>query len=173
MLQHTELPSNQALPKLPTRHHRIITPSHCFTFVHLWGRRCVGGSLLRRKRCGCRLPLLANPTTVTWLFSISLPQMTKYCVMRECENIHSWISHQGGIYGFKFPKRFSGDFFLRSHSFTLFLNKSILKAQPSEWMPFPFAFAWLNAIQAVRHSHISIVATWCPRAMHPPARPGT
>ena len=42
------------------------------------------------------------------LFSLSLPQMTKYCVMRECENIHSWISlisdlalsHQDGIYGF-------------------------------------------------------------------------
>jgi hypothetical protein len=41
-------------------------------------------------------------------------QMTKYCIMRECENIHSWISlsgdlvfsHQQGIYGFKFPKRF-------------------------------------------------------------------
>jgi hypothetical protein len=48
------------------------------------------------------------------IFSLSLPQMTKYCVMRECENIHSWISlvgdlvfsHQGEIYGFKFPKRF-------------------------------------------------------------------
>jgi len=34
--------------------------------------------------------------------------------MRECDNIHSWISlsgdlalsHQDGIYGFKFPKRF-------------------------------------------------------------------
>jgi hypothetical protein len=42
------------------------------------------------------------------LFSLSLQQMTKYCIMRECENIHSWISlvgdlafsHQGGIYGF-------------------------------------------------------------------------
>jgi hypothetical protein len=64
------------------------------------------------------------------LFSLSLPQMTKYCVMREFENIHSCISpsvdlafsHQGGIYGFKSPKRFSGDLFLRSHSFTLFLN---------------------------------------------------
>ena len=64
------------------------------------------------------------------IFSLSLPQMTKYCVMRECENIHSWISlvgdlvfsHQGGIYGFKFPKRFSGDLFLRSHNLALFLN---------------------------------------------------
>jgi len=34
--------------------------------------------------------------------------------MRECDNIHSWISlsgdlaysHQDGIYGFKFPERF-------------------------------------------------------------------
>jgi hypothetical protein len=40
--------------------------------------------------------------------------MAKYCVMRECENIHSWISligdlvfsHNQGIYGFKIPKRF-------------------------------------------------------------------
>jgi len=59
------------------------------------------------------------------IFSLSLPQMTKYCVMRECENIHTWISqigdlafsHQGEIYGFKFPKRFFGDLFQRSHSF--------------------------------------------------------
>jgi hypothetical protein len=63
-------------------------------------------------------------------FSLSLPRMAKYCIMRECENIHSWISpigdlafsHQDGIYGFKFPKRFSGDLFLRSHSFTLVLK---------------------------------------------------
>jgi len=62
------------------------------------------------------------------IFSLSLPQMTKYCVMRECENIHSWISligdlvfsHQGEIYGFKFPKRFLGDLFQRSHSFISF-----------------------------------------------------
>jgi hypothetical protein len=48
------------------------------------------------------------------LFSVRLPLMIKYCVMRECDNIHSWISlsgdlafsHQDGIYGFKFPKRF-------------------------------------------------------------------
>ena len=29
------------------------------------------------------------------LFSLRLPQMTKYCVMRECDNIHSWISTTG------------------------------------------------------------------------------
>ncbi len=47
-------------------------------------------------------------------FLLNSTQMTKYCVMRECDNIHSWISlsgdlafsHQHGIYGFKFPKRF-------------------------------------------------------------------
>ncbi len=40
--------------------------------------------------------------------------MTKYCIMRECDNIHSWISlsgdltfsQQDGIHGFEFPKRF-------------------------------------------------------------------
>jgi hypothetical protein len=50
------------------------------------------------------------PQLAKQLFSLSLQQMTKYCVMRECENIHSWISlvgdlafsHQGGIYGFFF-----------------------------------------------------------------------
>jgi hypothetical protein len=26
------------------------------------------------------------------LISLRLPQTTKYCIMRECENIHSWIS---------------------------------------------------------------------------------
>ncbi len=44
----------------------------------------------------------------THLFFDRILQMTKYCVMRECENIHSWISlsgdlvfsHQEGIYGF-------------------------------------------------------------------------
>ena len=49
------------------------------------------------------------------LFISRLPQMTEYFVMRECENIPTWISlsgdlafsHQDGIYGFKFPKRFS------------------------------------------------------------------
>jgi hypothetical protein len=48
------------------------------------------------------------------VFFDRIPKMTKYCVMTECENIHSWISlsgdlvfsHQQGIYGFKFPKRF-------------------------------------------------------------------
>ncbi len=48
------------------------------------------------------------------LFSTRLPQMTKYCVMRECENILRGYLYDGdlafvilkGIHGFKFPKRF-------------------------------------------------------------------
>ncbi len=48
------------------------------------------------------------------LFSTRLPQMTKYCIMRECENILCGYLYDGdlafvilkGIHGFKFPKRF-------------------------------------------------------------------
>ncbi len=50
----------------------------------------------------------------TQLFFDRILQMTKNCIMRECENIHSWISlsgdlvfsHQQGIYSFDFPKKF-------------------------------------------------------------------
>ncbi len=67
----------------------------------------------------------------TQLFFNRIPQMTKYCVMRECENIHSWVSlsgdlvfsHQQGIYGFEFPKRFLEIF---SRDLTSFLLFSIL-----------------------------------------------
>jgi hypothetical protein len=31
------------------------------------------------------------------LFFSRLPQMTKYCIMRECDNIHSWISTTGDL----------------------------------------------------------------------------
>jgi hypothetical protein len=94
--------------------------------------------------------------------------MTKHFVMRECDNIlrgylyvvTTVLSHQDGIYGFKFPNRFSGiscscrDLTsLFETLFSLLLNLSILKAQPLESMPFPFAFVWLNALQAVRHSN--------------------
>jgi hypothetical protein len=33
----------------------------------------------------------------TQLFFDRIPQMTKYCIMRECENIHSWISLSGDL----------------------------------------------------------------------------
>jgi hypothetical protein len=66
------------------------------------------------------------------LFCFRLPQMTKYCIMRECENIHSWISlsgdlafsHHDGMYGFKFPRRFLEIFF---RDLTLFSILIILR----------------------------------------------
>ncbi len=50
----------------------------------------------------------------TQLFLDRIPQITKYCVMRECENILFGYLYDGdlvfvilkGIYGLKFPQRF-------------------------------------------------------------------
>jgi hypothetical protein len=49
------------------------------------------------------------------LFAVRIPLMTKYFIMRECDNtLHGYLfvvttvlSHQDGIHGFKFPNRFS------------------------------------------------------------------
>jgi hypothetical protein len=77
------------------------------------------------------------------VFSVTLPQMTKYCVMRECENIRRGYLYDGdlafvilkGFYGFKFPKKVFGDLLQRSHSF---LNHNHLKTLlPNHWCPFP------------------------------------
>jgi hypothetical protein len=61
------------------------------------------------------------------LFFNRLQQMTKYFVMRECENIPTWISlcvttvfsQQGGISVFKFPKRFSSISWAKSSLYLL------------------------------------------------------
>jgi hypothetical protein len=68
------------------------------------------------------------------LFHISLPQLMKYCVMRECENILCGYLYDGdlvfdilkGIYGFKFSKRFFGDLFQRSYFFSSLLSILII-----------------------------------------------
>ncbi len=88
--------------------------------------------------------------------------MTKYCVMRECENILRRYLYDGDLVFvilkeisiFKFIKRFlevsSRDL---TSSFISSANlKTWLPTQPLESMPFPFEFAWLNAFQAVTHS---------------------
>ncbi len=63
------------------------------------------------------------------IFSLRLLQkMTKYCVMRVCENINSWISisgdlafsHQYWNCDFTFPQRFLGISYQRSHTLLLF-----------------------------------------------------
>jgi hypothetical protein len=63
-----------------------------------------GGSLSQGKRCGSGLrTLLANPTSVMCCntqnnyYLSGFPQMIKYCVMRECDIIHSWISTTGDL----------------------------------------------------------------------------
>jgi hypothetical protein len=48
------------------------------------------------------------------LFSVRIPLMTKYFIIRDCDNIlpgylyvvTTVLSHQDGIYGFKFANRF-------------------------------------------------------------------
>jgi hypothetical protein len=63
----------------------------------------------------------------TQLFFNRIPQITKYCIMRECENILRGYLYDGdlvfvilkGIYGFEFPQKVLGDLFQRSHFFSL------------------------------------------------------
>jgi hypothetical protein len=95
------------------------------------------------------------------LVSLRLQQMTKYCIIRECENIHSWISlsgdlafiHQDGIYALNSPKGFWRS--LTEISLLLLFVASFPYADYQSFgsdAPF-FAFIWQNVIQAVRHSH--------------------
>ncbi len=80
------------------------------------------------------------------LFSVRLLLMTKFFVMRECDNILSGylcavttvFSQQDGIYGFKFPKRFLE---ISSRDLTLFstlLSILIYTRFPTHWYLFPF-----------------------------------
>ncbi len=72
--------------------------------------------------------------------------MTKYCIMRECENIHSWaFSHQQGIYSFKFPKRFLEISSRDLNLFSILAPKDLIA---NSLMPFPFAFTRLSKQQS-------------------------
>ncbi len=90
--------------------------------------------------------------------------MTKYFIMRDCENILSGylfvvttvFGEQDGTSIFKFPEILLETLAETSSLVTLLLNQSILKAQLLELMFFSFAFTWLNAIQAGSHPH----TTW-------------
>jgi hypothetical protein len=95
------------------------------------------------------------------LFSLRLPQLTKYWVVRECENILHVYLYDGNlvivilkvISIFWFPKRFL-EISSRDHFFSSSANlKAWLPTQPLELLPFLFAFAWINAFEAVTHSH--------------------
>ena len=118
-------------------------------------------------------------TICNQLFSLRLPQMTKYCIMRECCNIHSWISlsgdlafsHQDGIYCFKSPKRVLE---ISSRDLTFFTLLLIKRPdyQPNlwNWCPFPMhshdsmpgtqsdilTSATLNSHHALHQQHLSL-----------------
>jgi hypothetical protein len=71
----------------------------CDVLLHIAGLNSVFGNALQN---------------ATQLFFDRIPQMTKYCIMRECDNIlHGYLYVfelafviLKGIYGFKFPKLF-------------------------------------------------------------------
>ncbi len=94
------------------------------------------------------------------LFHISLPQMTKYCIMRECKNILCGYLYDGdlvlvilkGIYGFKFPIRFLE---ISSRDLTSSFPLQLIKRLDYPILvPIPFPFARLNVLRpAVKHSH--------------------
>jgi hypothetical protein len=96
------------------------------------------------------------------LFSLRLPKMMKYCVMRECENILCGYLYDGdlvfvilkGISILNSSKGFWRSLPEISLLLLLLFFFSLFKDLiTNPLMPFPFALAWLNAFQAVRHSH--------------------
>jgi hypothetical protein len=81
----------------------------------------------------CRAYMVAKQSTCIWdattrtLTTVSkAARETDTKAFEGCDNFHSWISlsgdlvfsHQQGIHGSKFPKRFFGYLFLRSHFFS-------------------------------------------------------
>ena len=93
------------------------------------------------------------------LFSVRIPVMTKYCIMRECDNIRNGYLYGGdllfvilkGIYGLNSPKGFWRSLPEISLLHFFFSSSANLKT----WLPNLGAlFARLNALQpAVKHSH--------------------
>jgi hypothetical protein len=78
------------------------------------------------------------------LFSLRLPQMTKYCVMRECDNIHPWICTTGDL-AFSHQQEFtvlnSQKGFRRSLPeillFSQLFDPNLKTRLPTHWYPFP------------------------------------
>jgi hypothetical protein len=92
-------------------------------------------------------------------FSVDFCKMTKYFVMRECENITTWISlclttvfsQQGRISVFKFPKRFLEFSWAKISLYSFFITLLTLIIKRTDCRPFgsqTLAFARLNALQA-------------------------
>jgi hypothetical protein len=88
--------------------------------------------------------------------------MTKFFVMRECDNILSVylcavttvFSQQDGIYGFKFLTSFFGDLLQRSHSFVSLTNLKDLITNPTFGIDaLSLCICMAHALHAVRHSN--------------------
>jgi hypothetical protein len=90
------LRQKQVLPKLPMRqYHNAVLSLHVCSFVR---EKMCWWLALAKKNMQWWIPSFGDSyhgDTLQYakqIFSARLPQMTKYCIMRECENIQSWIS---------------------------------------------------------------------------------
>ena len=153
-----ELPWHQALPKLPMRQFSIIA----LLIIGLWGRVC----------CGMCLDLTQTPPITV----MHCNMQNNYFISAFCkwQNTASWGSVRISVMdismwwlsicsswrefmGLNSPKGFWRS--LPEISLLLFFfsssanQKTWLPTQHLELMPVPFAFSWLNAFQAVTHSH--------------------
>jgi hypothetical protein len=96
-----------------TKISNAATHFYCKYYAHLFGRESLlFDVLLHIDRLDS---VFGNALqNATQLFFDRIPQMTKYCIMRECENILRGYLYDGdllfiilkGINSFKFPKRF-------------------------------------------------------------------
>ncbi len=146
--KHTELPSSwQVLPKLPMRQFGIIV-LHYWYYSHwlwresgLWFEWRVFSSL-----AGLNSVFKNALQNAKQLFSTGIPQMTKNCIMRECENILNGYLYGGdllfvilkGIYGLNSPKGFWRS--LPEISLLHFFFSSLVNLKtllPNHWCLFP------------------------------------
>jgi hypothetical protein len=131
-----------------------VWPSYLYCAAKI-GRRKFGFGAPKKNCVGakCRALVTAIIQHAKQILS-RIPQMTKYCVMRECENIQSWIlfvsdlvfSHQGEIYGFKFPNRFLE---ISSRDLTLFSTLIILRLITKHLFDFMLRIPTLDTAHAL------------------------
>ncbi len=101
--------------------------------------------------------------------------MTKYCIMRECENIHSWISlsgdlafsHQDVIYGFKFPKRFLEISSRDLTSSSSFLLQLIWRPEFQSIGACSLCIFTAQCLPNSSHTFSQCIFTWCWRIFDP------
>jgi hypothetical protein len=90
--------------------------------VHSLVREKFPGGLLSQGKKEWRL-WIAMLQYKKQLFSLRFPQMKKYCGMRECDNIHSWISLSGEFMVLNSPK----SLWRSLAEISLVVNRNLLK----------------------------------------------